>query len=48
MSILTKPLRQARGEGGALLATDGVPTADPQSALSLTLGSVSCSAEDYR
>ena len=48
LSILTKPLRQARGESGALLESEGVPTPDPQSALSITLGSVSCAAEDYR
>ncbi|NYD57668.1 hypothetical protein BKA08_001906 [Nocardioides marinisabuli] len=48
VSILTQPLRQRRDATGTLVVQDDAPVPDPQSALSVTVGSVSCSAEDHR
>lgn len=48
ISVVTQPLRQARSDDGALVVEDGAAQPDLQSALSVTVGSVSCSAEDHR
>jgi len=49
LSLLTVPLRQQRDDDGNLeVADDGTPVPEERSTLSLTVGSVSCVAEDRR
>lgn len=50
VSVVTQPLRQARDPQGQLVVdpTTGAAVADEGSSLSVTVGSVSCEAEDHR
>ncbi|GHJ58759.1 hypothetical protein NOK12_12770 [Nocardioides sp. OK12] len=49
VSIHTVPLRARLDAGGnPVLGPDGTPEADPLSTLSVTVGSVACTAEDHR
>lgn len=48
VSILTKPLRQLVTGGEPQVAPDGTPVEDERSTFALSVGSLSCTAEDRR